>query len=80
MPIKNSLTTLGLSQCQVLEKKLVACLSFLSWDFFCLENEFFFVQEVRFSQNPLINFGIGVAPYYMLIAHSGEITSFKATK
>jgi hypothetical protein len=38
------------------------------------------VQEVRFSQNPLINFGIGVAPYYMLIAHSGEITSFKATK
>jgi hypothetical protein len=41
MPINNNLTTLGLSQCQVLEKKLDACLSFLSWDFFCLENEYF---------------------------------------
>jgi hypothetical protein len=48
MPINNCLTTLGLSQCQMLEKKFDVYLSFLSWDFFSLENEYFlfYVQEV----------------------------------
>jgi hypothetical protein len=61
----------------MLEKELDVYLSFLSWDFFCLENEYFFfsMQEIELSLNPLTNYGNGVAPHYLLIAHLGKVIS-----